>query len=133
MNEIEQRFYDAWEEENENPDNELCIDHELIPQFVVGLYKVDFICDERFVIEIDGHEFHKTKEQREKDYKRERYLMRHGLTVIRYTGTEVYLSSQKCAAEALKIIDDIIMTEDYNLAQAGFRYYDFMLKKNAGG
>lgn len=114
MNKIEQKFYDAWVEENENPDNDISMTYDLVPQFVIGIYKVDFICSEsgyNFAIEIDGHEFHKTKEQREIDYKRERYLMRHRFMVIRFTGTEVYLSPHECAAEAQKMIDDYILRE----------------------
>ena len=90
MNEIEQMFYDAWDEELWNDDNELCTDHGIVSQVVIGIYRVDFVIDEEYVIEIDGFEYHKTKEQREKDYKRERYLMRHGFTVIRFTATEIY-------------------------------------------
>jgi len=118
MNNIEQMFYDAWQAESNYPKNELCCEHSLIPQIVIGIYRVDFVADDNVVIEIDGHDYHKTKEQRESDYKRERYLMRKGFTVIRFTGTEVYLSPNECALEALRIADDYIMRYDYSQAMA---------------
>lgn len=49
----------------------------------------------KFCIECDGHEFHKTKEQRENDNKRMRLLIKYGWTVIRYTGTEIYKFSDQ--------------------------------------
>lgn len=69
---------------------------------VIGPYKVDFtygIC----VVELDGHEYHKTKEQRDYDYKRERYLQRCGHIVIRFTGTEVFLDARKCVIDMIFI------------------------------
>lgn len=95
MNEIEQMFYDAL--------IDFGIDERLIkPQFVIGIYKVDFQMGE-YVIEIDGYEFHKTKEQRERDYNRERYLQAKGYIPIRFTATEVYLDVKRCVDELNKI------------------------------
>ena len=95
MNEIERKFYDAWMEQE---------DESMIqPGFVIGPYKADFLINENTVVEIDGHESHKTKEQRSKDYKRERFLQGEGYIVVRFTGTEVYLEAEKCVEEAVKI------------------------------
>jgi len=67
MNEIEQRFYDAYKEITETSDYpEDLIDYiknDLEVQIPIGIYKPDFVLDD-FIIEIDGHEYHKTKEQR---------------------------------------------------------------------
>jgi len=113
MNELEQLFYDAYEtlENEESPEdvkdyNKYTPMFTLEEQVVVGIYKVDFVCN-KCVIEIDGYEFHKTKEQREKDYIRERYLMRQGYTVIRFTGTEVFLNPKKCVMETTEIVNQI--------------------------
>ena len=95
MNEIEQRFYDAWIDYEEADSIEA--------EKVIGPYKVDFLVYETAVVEIDGHEFHKTKEQRDHDYKRERYLQSKGYIVIRFMGTEVFLSADKCVEETLTI------------------------------
>jgi len=105
LNKIEQRFQDAYDElVNEDPEFPAIV--ELLSQVVIGIYKVDFVY-EKCVIEIDGHEFHKSKEQREKDYKRERYLMRQGYTVIRYMGTEVFLNPKECVTEAIDLANEI--------------------------
>lgn len=91
MNEIEQTFYDAY--------MALKYADEIQSQAVIGIYKVDFLVSDKYVVEIDGHEFHKTKEQRETDYKRERYLIKRGYIPIRFTGTEVFLEADKCVQE----------------------------------
>ena len=50
-------------------------------------YRVDFILkDARLIVELDGHAYHSTKEQLEKDAIRQRYLTRAGYSVIRFTG-----------------------------------------------
>ena len=64
-------FYDAWiEHDLENDES-----YSVIPGESIDIYIVDFLIDQKNVIEIDGHEYHKTKEQRAKDCQRERYLM----------------------------------------------------------
>lgn len=95
MNEIEQRFYDAWIS-SEEPET-------IESGKVIGPYKVDFLIYGDAVIEIDGHDSHKTKEQRDYDYKRERYLQSQGYIVIRFMGTEVFLSANKCVEESINI------------------------------
>lgn len=105
MNEIEQIFYGAYlsimseSESSETDPVRLC---ELTPQVCIGLYRVDFTLG-KCVIEIDGHESHKTKEQREYDYQRERYLLKRGYVPVRFTGTEVFLQPRECVIEAAQI------------------------------
>lgn len=105
MNKIEQMFYEAFLEleESENEDETLLTNFYLEPQKPVGIYRPDFVCN-NCIIEIDGHESHKTKEQREYDYKRERYFMKQGYFVIRFMGTEVYLNPLECVKEAMEIV-----------------------------
>lgn len=108
MNEIETLFY-----------NEICNyvskeDYEIQP--IIGIYKPDFLLYKHYIIEIDGHEYHKTKEQREKDYKRERYLLKKGYLVIRFMATEVYLNANKCF---LEVVDEII--PKFMLIEFGYR------------
>ncbi len=77
----------------------------LKPQLPIGPYRVDFaLPDKNVVIEIDGHEYHKTQAQRTNDAKRERYLQLEGWRVIRFTGLEVYHDKFSCVAEATKLI-----------------------------
>lgn len=67
-------------------------------------YRVDFLLkDARLVIELDGHEYHSTKEQQEQDAVRQRYLSRAGYTVIRFTGREIYRDAQNCVSEVRTI------------------------------
>ncbi|WP_200933222.1 MULTISPECIES: endonuclease domain-containing protein [unclassified Sphingomonas] len=65
-----------------------------------GRYRVDFILkDARLIIELDGHAYHSTKEQFERDAIRQRYLTRAGYSVIRFTGREVNRDPASCVRE----------------------------------
>lgn len=130
MNEIEQRFYNSFlfykEECNlELPYKKIVEIFEVLPsgeiesQVVIGPYKVDFVYD-RCVIEIDGHDNHKTKEQRDYDYKRERYLQKQGYIVVRFTGTEVFLNSRSCVREMIRI-NNVFERKDIENYEHGFR------------
>lgn len=79
----------------------------LSSQFEVPPYRLDFaLADQLIAIEIDGHDYHKTKEQRTHDAKRDRYLQRQGWTVVRFTGSEVYQDAAKCVNEVLALLPD---------------------------
>ncbi len=68
------------------------------------LYKIDFADDEyKLAVELDGHDFHKTREQRTHDAKRERALQSQGWTVIRFTGSEVFQNVGRCVDELIGI------------------------------
>lgn len=74
----------------------------MIPQYQIGRYRFDFaFLDKRraiqYAVEIDGHDYHKTKEQRYHDYKRERYLMERDFLVVRFMASEVYQNAKGCA------------------------------------
>jgi very-short-patch-repair endonuclease len=80
----------------------------LKPQVVVGPYRVDLaILEKRVAIELDGHEFHKSREHRTRDAKRERYLQKQGWQVVRFTGTEIHNDVLQCIQEAIEIIGKI--------------------------
>ncbi|MCU4118425.1 endonuclease domain-containing protein [Variovorax sp. N23] len=67
-------------------------------------YRVDFLFkDARLVVELDGHEYHSTRDQLEKDAVRQRYLSRAGYTVIRFTGREIHRDAQQCVSEVRTI------------------------------
>ena len=64
------------------------IDMGLTPQvgvWIEGVGEVDMIILDFIVIEVDGWAFHSSKEQREKDLKRDRELLRRGYVVLRFT------------------------------------------------
>jgi very-short-patch-repair endonuclease len=98
MNEIEQMFYDAFLWETDHPEF-------IISQAPVGIYIADFLIYPKHIIpsivEIDGHDWHKTKEQRFADYQKERFYMQRGYTVIRFMGSEVFVDVIKCVREAI--------------------------------
>ena len=80
---IEDRFYSFWQRQN--------ISHQLIRQYQVGPYYADFAHPEsRVIIEIDGHAYHSTPEQLERDQYRQQRLESWGWKVIRFTGKQVY-------------------------------------------
>lgn len=72
-------------------------------------FRVDFLLkDARLIIELDGHQYHSTKEQLEKDAIRQRYLTRAGFTVIRFTGREINRNVAKCVEEVREIYQERI-------------------------
>lgn len=85
--------------------NALKLEHFISPQVRIGRYRVDFAIESyKIVIELDGHDFHKTKEQRTSDAERERYLQKNGWLVVRFTGTEIWRDVDGCIDDLLKII-----------------------------
>jgi very-short-patch-repair endonuclease len=81
------------------------LDLHLYPQHPVGKYRLDFaIPDKRVAIELDGHEYHKTKYQRTNDAKRDRWLYGQGWHVLRFTGTEIYQDLDRCIDEICALV-----------------------------
>lgn len=73
------------------------------PQVESCGYRLDFAVG-RLAIEIDGHDFHKSIEQRTRDAARDRRLLRDGWTVIRFTGSEIWADVDGCVAEVVEIM-----------------------------
>lgn len=115
MNEIERKFAEALCREcgvdslEDMPDEEEHCLSLCEPQKPIGIYIVDFYMEDcsnnKYAVEIDGHESHKTKIQRYEDYVRERFLQKQLITVIRFTGSEVFVDAGKCVKDCLEIID----------------------------
>lgn len=79
----------------------------------IDKYRVDFLLIvsknnneyKKFVIELDGHDFHeKTKEQAKKDKEKDRFLISEGYTVVRFTGSEIYNNCIEKVNEFLNIV-----------------------------
>lgn len=113
MNEIERMFYDAFCEVDE--------EFNIKPQYPVGIYTVDFLVNGTVVVEIDGHERHKTKEQRYEDYRRERFLMKEGYIVVRFMGSEVFVNPKKCIEE-VEEIDCLFQTKITDAHDEGIKW-----------
>ncbi|HEK1815425.1 DUF559 domain-containing protein [Proteus mirabilis] len=72
-------------------------------------YRVDFILmDARLIIELDGHDYHSSPEQLDKDSKRQRYLTRAGYTLIRFTGRQIVNDCSACVLEVRSIYTEIM-------------------------
>lgn len=77
----------------------------LICQHNVGKFRLDFAVPEMMLcIELDGHEFHKTQEQRTHDAARERWLQLNDWRVIRFTGSEIHKDVSRCVNQAVQFI-----------------------------
>lgn len=87
-------------------------------QAPIGPYRVDFLVgaleapDDKIawvVVECDGHDFHeKTKEQAQRDKKRDRYLAGYGYHVLRFTGSEIYRDPLECAGEVMRFLEPLV-------------------------
>lgn len=51
------------------------------------------------IIELDGHEYHRSRAQRTADARRERWLTARGFDFMRFTGTEISADAQRCVRE----------------------------------
>lgn len=61
------------------------------------------------IIECDGHDFHeKTKEQAQRDKKRDRDLQMAGYRVMRFTGSEIFKNAGRCAREVTDFLGTLI-------------------------
>lgn len=71
-------------------------------QAKVGPFRADILIQDdcRFLaVECDGHRFHTSPEQVARDKRRDRYFASKGLSVMRFTGTEITRDPRRCAAE----------------------------------
>jgi very-short-patch-repair endonuclease len=76
-------------------------------QGVERRYRLDFLIfyDGGMVaVELDGHEAHKSKEQRMRDAKRDRWFAERKVTTVRWTGSEVRRDPQECVRQLLSIL-----------------------------
>jgi very-short-patch-repair endonuclease len=55
-------------------------------------------------VELDGHESHKSKEQRARDAKRDRWFSARKVRMLRWTGSEVVRNPHECVRELLEIL-----------------------------
>ena len=80
-------------------------EYSIVPQFKIGQYRVDFLVDgTNVIIECDGCDSHKTKEQILHDSKRDRFLARNGYVVLRFTGSEINSDPDECAREIVESV-----------------------------
>jgi very-short-patch-repair endonuclease len=86
-------------------------------QALIGDYRVDFFIAWEtpgkarpvkkcyVVIECDGHDFHeRTKEQAARDRSRDRWMVSQGITVLRFTGSEIWSRTSLCARDIMEVL-----------------------------
>lgn len=98
------------------------------PQYKVGSYRVDFLISQNGIgpseilspvaVELDGHDFHdKDKRQRSYEKARDRFLVKSGLRVLHFTGSDVVADPFKVAHEVLCMVGyDACGATEYNPA-----------------
>ena len=106
---IEEMFYKEWIKNSKTKLNDFPFN--IFPQYndsSTGRYRLDFallakqtsLKNQKICIELDGHIWHeKTKEQVSYEKSRERYLVREGWIVLRFSGSEVYKNARRCVSE----------------------------------
>lgn len=67
---------------------------------------MDFlVSNTNIIVECDGYEYHKTKEQIDADCKRQRELTLLGYDVVRFSGSEINSDCEQCVNELIRIIE----------------------------
>lgn len=93
-------------------------EHEQIPTSAVVLiaqypwqgFRIDWALKNRrtglfLFVECDGHDFHeRTKEQAERDRRRDREITVAGIPILRFTGREIYRNPTACALQVLSAV-----------------------------
>lgn len=79
-------------------------------QATVGPYRADLLIVDHgnhrlIVVECDGHDFHeRTKEQARRDRSRDRWMTEKGVTVLRFTGSEIFGDAASCASQIYSVM-----------------------------
>lgn len=80
----------------------------LIPQWRTRNFRFDYalIRDTRVIlIECDGHEFHSTPKQIERDRRKDAEAASYGWPVLRFTGSEIYREIAQCVDRVMAALD----------------------------
>lgn len=79
----------------------------LVPQVKVGKYRADFQVEgTKIIIELDGHSYHASREQRRADALRDRKLTQKGFTVIRFTSDEIFENPNECIRQVIELLEN---------------------------
>jgi len=72
----------------------------------------------KLAIEVDGHEFHSSKEDRADDAARDRELAGEGFQVIRFTGSQVHQNPEGCAEQVEDTVDRMFQKRVFDAVHA---------------
>lgn len=101
----------------------------LIDQGWADATRRDQVEENVLIIEVDGHDFHeRTKAQARRDRARDRRMIEHGWTPLRFTGQEVYEDAIACAEQACHLF----IERQRRVMNAGFLNYLKWLTKQPG-
>lgn len=85
----------------------------MMPQYPWQAYRIDWAFRIRgarrpyVFIECDGHDFHeRTKDQAEHDRRKDRTIQAADITILRFTGRELYRDPSSCVEQVLLILVD---------------------------
>jgi very-short-patch-repair endonuclease len=72
---------------------------------MAGKYRLDFALPDLMIgIELDGFEFHNTRDQFNRDRARQRELEMEGWRIIRFGGSEVHNDAAGCVSQAARLV-----------------------------
>ena len=79
-------------------------------------YRADLLIEggcQLLAIECDGHDWHeRTKQQAAYDKSRDRDLLKIGIPTIRFTGSEIHHSSERCANDVFAVMQSMVDADD---------------------
>jgi very-short-patch-repair endonuclease len=81
-------------------------------RFLIG--NQEYYLNNPIVIELDGHDYHSSKDQRNYDYERENNLKLEGYHVIRFTGSQVFKNPFDCVEKVYQYAARLIKNKEYN-------------------
>jgi very-short-patch-repair endonuclease len=67
-------------------------------------YRLDFLVfwdGHGVAVELDGHDYHKTKQQRTHDASRDVWLQTRGIRTLRFTGSQIHANVDLCVRQQL--------------------------------
>lgn len=76
-------------------------------QVPIGPYRADFLVTVgamRLVVEADGEAFHSAPEQQERDRRRDAFMAKRGIRVVRFTGSQIMRDTIGCASVVAAIV-----------------------------
>lgn len=74
----------------------------------------EYIFNKPIIIELDGHDYHSTKEQRNYDYDRENNLKLAGYHIIRFTGSQVFNEPFSCVEKVYEYAKQLIKNKEFH-------------------
>lgn len=82
----------------------------LAPQYPIGRFRYDFALLVRgqpaIVIECDGKQFHSTNAQIANDDLKNQFALDAGITVLRFTGSEIHRDSDRCVRAVISSLSE---------------------------